>query len=593
MKRSFFRDRLGRKDRSKASVAIFGGGAAGLTAAHELAERGFQVSIYEAKLWGGKLGGSNLENTAKGTGRRDLPVEHGFHFFPSFYRHVPDTMRRIPLPSGVGTVYDRLVAGAFEEDARGPGRSWAVPSRFSFSLKWLYEFLATLPNSERGIPPRELAFVLGRQLKFMSACDERREQELGGISWWNWNDSDRMSPALRGLVDQMAARTLLAVPPQLVDVPTMAQAFLNMSYSALLPGQNIDRALNADATTAWVNPWIDHLRSLGVELNLPAKLVDVEIKDGRIGGAVIETQEGGRKEIVADYYVMALPLEAMRVLLHAQPELARLAPSLSTLGQLQNGWMNGLSFFLSEPLPIVRGHISYQDSAWALTSVSQSIYWSDMSLLGNGSVKEVLSVIVSDWNRPGSNGKTAKECTKQEFVQEVMVQLNAEVPNEEDKLHWRKVLHVGVDANLRFPASEGDSTATSRVVNTTPLFTPTVGTRQLRPRATTELENFFVASDYVSTYISFGSAEGANQAGRMAANGVLRASGSKASRARIYPPLDIALLAPIRWLDRYRYLRGLPQLTFPLPGLGPYVPSRESTEHQPGMDHEEFATAAE
>src|SRR6266566_7234129 len=31
------------------SVAIFGGGVAGLSAAHELAERGFQVRVYERK----------------------------------------------------------------------------------------------------------------------------------------------------------------------------------------------------------------------------------------------------------------------------------------------------------------------------------------------------------------------------------------------------------------------------------------------------------------------------------------------------------------------------------------------------------------
>jgi glycine/D-amino acid oxidase-like deaminating enzyme len=31
------------------TVAVFGGGVAGLSAAHELAERGFQVHVYERK----------------------------------------------------------------------------------------------------------------------------------------------------------------------------------------------------------------------------------------------------------------------------------------------------------------------------------------------------------------------------------------------------------------------------------------------------------------------------------------------------------------------------------------------------------------
>ena len=37
------------------TVAVLGGGVAGLTAAHELSERGFAVDVYEARdLFGGK-----------------------------------------------------------------------------------------------------------------------------------------------------------------------------------------------------------------------------------------------------------------------------------------------------------------------------------------------------------------------------------------------------------------------------------------------------------------------------------------------------------------------------------------------------------
>jgi uncharacterized protein with NAD-binding domain and iron-sulfur cluster len=36
--------------------------------------------------------------TGTGTaGRRDLPGEHGFRFFPAFYHHVIDTMQRIHI----------------------------------------------------------------------------------------------------------------------------------------------------------------------------------------------------------------------------------------------------------------------------------------------------------------------------------------------------------------------------------------------------------------------------------------------------------------------------------------------------------------
>src|ERR1700755_706513 len=89
------------------TVAVLGGGVAGLSAAHELAERGFDVTVYEQRdAPGGKA--RSIPYAGSGTGgRADLPGEHGFRFFPGFYRHLPDTMSRIP--AGGGNVRDRLV----------------------------------------------------------------------------------------------------------------------------------------------------------------------------------------------------------------------------------------------------------------------------------------------------------------------------------------------------------------------------------------------------------------------------------------------------------------------------------------------------
>ena len=42
-------------------------------------------------------------------GRDDLPAEHGFRFFPGFYRHLPDTMRRIPVDGRADGVAGNLV----------------------------------------------------------------------------------------------------------------------------------------------------------------------------------------------------------------------------------------------------------------------------------------------------------------------------------------------------------------------------------------------------------------------------------------------------------------------------------------------------
>ena len=55
------------------TVAILGGGVAGLSAAHELAERGFHVRVYEKKLvLGGKARSIPVPDSAI-PGRKPLP----------------------------------------------------------------------------------------------------------------------------------------------------------------------------------------------------------------------------------------------------------------------------------------------------------------------------------------------------------------------------------------------------------------------------------------------------------------------------------------------------------------------------------------
>lgn len=65
-----------------ASVAVVGGGLAGLAAAYELSQRGFQVTLLErAPQLGGKIASWPIQ-----VGQESFMMEHGFHgFFPQYY----------------------------------------------------------------------------------------------------------------------------------------------------------------------------------------------------------------------------------------------------------------------------------------------------------------------------------------------------------------------------------------------------------------------------------------------------------------------------------------------------------------------------
>jgi uncharacterized protein with NAD-binding domain and iron-sulfur cluster len=66
-------------------VAILGGGVGGMSAAHELAERGFEVEVYEKMphYVGGKARSILVPNSGT-DGRKDLPGSMDFGFSPGF-----------------------------------------------------------------------------------------------------------------------------------------------------------------------------------------------------------------------------------------------------------------------------------------------------------------------------------------------------------------------------------------------------------------------------------------------------------------------------------------------------------------------------
>jgi uncharacterized protein with NAD-binding domain and iron-sulfur cluster len=117
----------------KKTVAVLGGGIAGLTAAHELSSRGYAVTVFEARgPVDGELGGK-ARSFRKPDGDVKLFGEHGFRFFPGFYQNVIDTMKRIDAAGGSGKVVDHLVpletAGFYaDREVHGGWKGRLLPS---------------------------------------------------------------------------------------------------------------------------------------------------------------------------------------------------------------------------------------------------------------------------------------------------------------------------------------------------------------------------------------------------------------------------------------------------------------------------------
>ena len=179
-------------------------------------------------------------------------------------------------------------------------------------------------------------------------------------------------------------------------------------------------------------------------------------------------------------------------------------------------------------------------------SISQKQFWPrvDLAQRGDGRVRGVLSIDVSEWQRPGRRtGKVAQLCTPEEIFTEVWGQLEDHLDGALDGV---TVIDRFLDPAIVFPNPTG-------AANLEPLLVNTAGSWADRPDAVTRIGNLFLASDYVRTHTDLATMEAANEAARRAVNGILDATGSNARRCEVWRPPEPKAFAAARVLDRVRW----------------------------------------
>jgi uncharacterized protein with NAD-binding domain and iron-sulfur cluster len=363
---------------------------------------------------------------------------------------------------------------------------------------------------------------------------------------------------------QGLTRTLVAARAEIASMKTGSSITLQLMYSGLNPGVNVDRVLNGPTNEKWLNPWYDYLIEKGVKYHKDHEGIGFELKpDNTIDYAKVKNPKGDVIKIQGDYYILCAPVE--RAIEIIDKKMINLDDQFQFLGKLaeSTAWMNGIQFYLNEDVQIAHGHVCHSYTEWALTSISQVQFWKDYDLSEryNGKVKGVLSVDISDWlyttyksiNDPKSQPVLAENCQPEEIKNLVWEQLKRSV-----NVNGQEILK---DEMIEFWYLDRDIKWIDHIHHNTdqePLLVNSVNSWSLRPTSYTSIPNFFLASDYVRTNTDLATMEGANEAARRAVNDILSASGSDAKLCEIWPLSEPSLFNMLKRHDKKRFEAGLP-----------------------------------
>lgn len=268
--------------------------------------------------------------------------EHGFRYFPGFYRHVFDTMGRTPLldeqsrDTGQSLLDQLVVPPPARLGVPGPDSEFKEFKESTSSsieetrqqLEWVTKHL--------GFTFRDELRYTVQLLKFLSSCPARR-QLYQNFSWWEFIDGkseyDKPSPeeamtSSSSGYSKKGTQLLRDLPQLLVamsadesDALTNGNVAVQLLLDMMQTGGAKDRMLNGPTSEAWLEPWKRYLKKQGVSFfrgSLErlewdgAEPLPIVSGAGATGRPIPESPfdvfiEHGTVQPTPDFYVSALP----------------------------------------------------------------------------------------------------------------------------------------------------------------------------------------------------------------------------------------------------------------------------------------------
>lgn len=496
---------------SARNVAIFGAGIAGLTVAHELARRGWRVSVYESNADAG-----GFFRSARRASDANTPSEYSWHGMGPWYHNVFDVMKEIPFDES-HSLYEAALSRPIDFGLAGNDEQACFDDTWILNIKGMFRMTW-----------RDIILGSWLMLKTWVADCRSREQyaKLNAAEAWRpwlsdqclrvwrssfgpWIGSDWLNVSLH-TAGQFFCKQLTTGPAYFHAADSAGDAWKHGARSGWL-------LLKGPSSEYWFDRWVEYLQSLGVEFNWNTALVELRYDGRRCTGAQLNSGE----TIDAEIYVLAAnPFSIASILtrtpaLEQQDQLCLFRPLVQDGPHVQVS----LRIAFSEPIawPRPRAAIVVASSEFNLTLFAEEQVWDHAVSLGDD-VKSLWTVTACVSKVPGLiSGKSVEECTKQEFILEVLSQLLG---------------CSGLDAMIR-DANGGRSLREFPILRTEvwhewkfspagihgkqPKWVNRVGNQAYLPNQATGVKNLLLAGAHTRTDVDVWSIEAAVESGRRAA----------------------------------------------------------------------------
>ncbi|MEE2788419.1 MAG: FAD-dependent oxidoreductase [Myxococcota bacterium] len=274
--------------RGAKTALVIGAGLGGLSAALELAERGYAVKIREASdVIGGRLATRTM-TTQAGT----FNVEHGLHMWFHNYHNFRDIQKRLGIDDQFRP-YD---------DVHFRFRDYKDEILKSEPPVYPLNLIALLERS-----PNFNFFSAFRMLRLLPAVagydHDTIYERLDNTTFENWAEN-RVSKKFYDIIMQPAASVTLNDPERV----SAAEMILYMHLYFMGDPRAMNRTVcNVDHATGCINPWVRYLSDLGVRIETNSPVEGLRVQDGRVIGTTDDAAD-------YDWVVMATSIPGLKTI---------------------------------------------------------------------------------------------------------------------------------------------------------------------------------------------------------------------------------------------------------------------------------------